>query len=119
MWGGHYKKAIGMGLVFSAGNSGGIVSSQVYRDVDAPKFIPGHATALGFLAMHFITTAIIIWMCQRENKRRDTVYGPPPGRDEVHDFEDPELLRKWGLEHLTREELVELGDDHPAFRYVL
>jgi hypothetical protein len=31
------KKAIGMGLVFSAGNSGGIVSSQAYRNKDAPR----------------------------------------------------------------------------------
>jgi hypothetical protein len=31
------KKAIGMGLVFSSGNSGGIVSSQAYRNKDAPR----------------------------------------------------------------------------------
>lgn len=108
-----------MGLVFSSGNSGGIVSSQAYRDADAPRFIPGHATALAFIAMNFVTSAFMVWALNRENKRRDEKYGPPPGRDEVHDFEDPALLRKWGLDHLTRDELVELGDDHPAFRYVI
>lgn len=106
-------------MVFSAGNSGGIVASQAYRDADAPRFIPGHATALAFLVMHFATSALLIWMLGRENRRRDETYGPPPSIHEVEDFEDPANLRKWGLEGMSREELVELGDDHPAFRYVL
>ena len=33
------KKAIGMGLVFSSGNSGGIVASQAYRNKDAPRYV--------------------------------------------------------------------------------
>jgi hypothetical protein len=108
-----------MGMVFSAGNAGGIVSSQAYRDADSPRFIPGHATALGFLAMHFITSAILWFMFARENKRRDEKYGPPPGQNEVHDFEDPANLRRWGLEGLSRGDLINLGDQHPAYRYVL
>lgn len=108
-----------MGMVFSAGNSGGIVASQAYRDTDAPRFIPGHGTALGFLAMHFATSAILWWMLARENKRRDMKYGPPPAKDEVHDFTDPAYIQKWGLEGMSREEVIELGDLHPAYRYVL
>lgn len=106
-------------MVFSAGNSGGIVASQAYRDAYAPRFIPGHATALGFLAMHFTTSAILWWMFARENKRRDEQYGPPPSQHEVHDFMDADNIRRYGLEGMSREDLINLGDKHPAYRYVL
>ena len=65
------KKAVAMGLVFSAGNSGGIVSSEAYQNKDAPRlvsqkpsllllltrtrFTPGHAAALAFCALNCIT----------------------------------------------------------------
>lgn len=111
----HYKKAISLGLVFSCGNSGGIVSSQAYRNQDAPRFIPGHATALAFAAMCFVLSGILHIMLSRENKRRDAQYGPPP--DDAHEWDDPETLRRWGLENLTPEEVIALGDDHPAFRF--
>ncbi|KAL0243529.1 hypothetical protein I308_105495 [Cryptococcus tetragattii IND107] len=118
-WGNHYKKAICMGLVFSAGNSGGIVSSQAYRNKDAPRFLPGHATAMAFCLLNCSMAFLLYVMNKRENRRRDEKYGPAPLPDEVQEFEDPEYQRKWGLEGMTRAEIIELGDDHPAFRYWL
>ncbi|OCF37720.1 hypothetical protein I317_04076 [Kwoniella heveanensis CBS 569] len=118
-FGNHYKKAVAMGLVFSAGNSGGIVSSQAYRDKDKPRFLPGHGTALAFCLLNCTMATIMYFGVRRENKRRDEMYGPPPRPDEVQEFEDPEYQRKWGLQGMTRAEIVELGDDHPAFRYIL
>ncbi|OCF76535.1 hypothetical protein I204_02232 [Kwoniella mangroviensis CBS 8886] len=118
-FGNHYKKAVAMGLVFSAGNSGGIVSSQAYRNKDAPRFLPGHATALAFCLLNFTMAVILYFGVKRENKRRDLKYGPPPRPDEVFEFEDPEYQAKWGLQGMSRKEIVELGDDHPAFRYML
>lgn len=108
-----------MGLVFSSGNSGGIVSSQAYRNKDAPEFRPGHGTALAFGAMCGIMALIFYLALKRENARRDRVYGPPPGPEEVQMIESEEYKRKWGLEGMTRDEIVELGDDHPAYRYIL
>jgi hypothetical protein len=118
-WGNHYKKAICMGLVFSAGNAGGIVSSQAYRNQDSPTFRPGHGTALGFSMLNFSMAGLLWWMNKRENKRRDAKYGPAPTADEKVDYNDPDNLKRWGLEGMTHDEIVELGDDHPAFRYVL
>ena len=37
-----------LGMVFTLGNSGGIVSSQVYRAENAPRYLPGHGVTLGF-----------------------------------------------------------------------
>ncbi|OXG27858.1 hypothetical protein C367_02538 [Cryptococcus neoformans Ze90-1] len=118
-WGNHYKKAICMGLVFSAGNSGGIVSSQAYRNKDAPRFLPGHATAMAFFILNGAMALLLYVMNKRENRRRDEKYGPAPLPDEVQEYEDPAYQQKWGLEGMTRAEIVELGDDHPAFRYWL
>ncbi|WVQ76646.1 hypothetical protein IAR50_006320 [Cryptococcus sp. DSM 104548] len=118
-WGNHYKKAICMGLVFSCGNSGGIVSSQAYRNKDSPRFQPGHATAMAFCLLNFSMATILYFGLRRENNRREAMYGPQPPPEEVHEYDSQESLRKWGLEGKTREELVELGDDHPASRYIL
>lgn len=113
------KKAICMGLVFSAGNSGGIVSSQAYRNKDAPRFQPGHATAMAFCLLNGSMALLLYIMNKRENRRRDEKYGPAPLPDEVQEYDDPAYQQKWGLEGMTRAEVVELGDDHPAFRYWL
>lgn len=108
-----------MGLVFSAGNSGGIVSSQAYRNKDAPRFQPGHATAMAFCLLNGSMALLLYIMNKRENRRRDEKYGPAPLPDEVQEYDDPAYQQKWGLEGMTRAEVVELGDDHPAFRYWL
>lgn len=106
-------------MVFSSGNAGGIVASLVYRGADAPRFFPGHGTAVGFCFANFSMAALLWWRLGKENKRRQDTYGSPPHEDEVHDTESPEYLRRWGLEGKSQKEILELGDDHPAFRYVL
>ncbi|KAL7421740.1 hypothetical protein Q5752_003511 [Cryptotrichosporon argae] len=118
-FGSHYKKATAMGIVFSAGNTGGITSSQAYRTTDSPRYIPGHATALAFSCLCLICSALLWFLLARENRRREAKYGPPPGPDETHEYDSPEYLAKWGLEGMTRDEIVALGDDHPAFRFIL
>ncbi|KAL1408170.1 hypothetical protein Q8F55_004975 [Vanrija albida] len=119
-FGNHYKKAVAMGMVFSAGNAGGIISSQAYRPKDAKTgYRPGNATALAFAAMNGITSVILWYFMRKENRRREREYGPPPAANVVHEYDDPAYRAKWGLEGMTREEILILGDDHPAFRYVL
>lgn len=106
-------------MVFSSGNSGGIVASQVYRDEHRPRYYPGHGTAVGFCLANFTMAALLWWQLSKENKRRQEAYGPPPTEDEANDFESEEYLRRWGLEGKSKKEILELGDNHPAFRYVL
>lgn len=114
---GHYKKATAMGLVFSCGNSGGIIASLVYRDQDKPRYLPGHATALAFVAMNGITSVIIYFGLKAANRKREREYGPVV-EGEKHNIDDPEYLARWGLTGMDRNEILNLGDDHPAFRYI-
>lgn len=121
-FGSHYRKAVALGMVFSTGNSGGIWASLAYRNQDAKKSPPyqvGHGTALAFAAMNGIMSVIIWFGLRRENRRRQEQYGPPPDKNEMHNVDDPEYRKRWGLENLTREEIFELGDRHPAFRFIL
>ena len=83
------------------------------------RYLPGHGTALAFAALNFITAGILSYYFRYENRRRDKVYGPPPADNEGHHYDSPEHLAKWGLEGMSREEIVALGDKHPAFRYIL
>jgi hypothetical protein len=56
---------------------------------------------------------------RRENARRDEQYGAPLAEDEVLQLESDESKRRWGLQGMTRDEIVELGDKHPGYRYML
>lgn len=55
---------------------------------------------------------------KRENQRRDRVYGPtPPRMNLLH--ADNAQLEKWGLVGMSREEVLDLGHNHPGHRFVL
>jgi hypothetical protein len=38
---GHYKRGVGMALQIGIGNFGGAISSNVYRSIDAPRYVIG------------------------------------------------------------------------------
>ncbi|KAF8572720.1 putative MFS nicotinic acid transporter Tna1 [Ramaria rubella] len=117
-----YTRAAVMGIFFSIGNSAGIISSNVYPAGDAPRYIRGHAIALGFSCLAIVLCAFMIYYNMRENARRDRRYGVPnpDGSDcSPMNADDPVRLKKWGLEGKSKQEIIELGDLHPAFRYVI
>lgn len=74
---------------------------------------------MAFAAMNGIMAFILYMGLKRENARRQAAYGPAPAADEIHEYDNPAYLAKWGLEGKTRDQLVELGDDHPAYRYII
>jgi len=118
-FGSHYRKATIMGLVFTCGNSGGIWASLAYRTKDKPRYFSGHGCALAFACLNLITSIILYIGMRKMNRDREAKYGPAPGPHEVHDVDDPEYRRKWGLENMSREEILNLGDQHPGFRFIL
>lgn len=106
-----------MGLLFSCGNSAGIISSNVYPANTAPRFFEGHGVAVGFGFMSIVCAVIIIIANSRENARRERIYGSvaADGSDAtVAQSMIPELRAKWGLEGLSETEIIELGDRHPG-----
>jgi hypothetical protein len=73
------------------------MASNFYRAQDAPKYYLGHSLELGFCIAGIIATVALRMGYDRVNKKREAR----------------------GTDELTQEELVDLGDKSPSFRYVL
>lgn len=129
----HTKRATALAFMLSVGNSGGAISGQIYRAKDSPRYVFGHAINLGFCAMGLITAAILFISLRLENRRRDRLYGPvvtkhdktdrvsTPATKEVVDIfglGTEEDRRRWGYEHMSEEEIRDLGDKHATWRYI-
>jgi len=111
-------RATVMGVFFSAGNSAGLISSNVYPANTAPRYFQGHGIALGTAFLAICCAALLMWDHGRENARRDALYGPiVPGQNPLH--APPEQIKRWGLDNMTREQVLDLGDKHPGYRYLL
>lgn len=96
--GGHYKRSVSSSMQIGIGNTGGLVASNVFFSSEAPLYPTGYGTSLGLMWIcGLASTAFVLYMW-RENRIRDA-----GGRD-------------YRLE-LPREELENLGDDHPSFRF--
>ncbi|KAF8512073.1 putative MFS nicotinic acid transporter Tna1 [Hysterangium stoloniferum] len=114
-----YTRAAVMGVFFSFGNCGGVISSNIYPIGDAPKYIRGHTIGLAFSCLAIVLSAIMGFYNMQENARRDKIYGVPNldgGDCDPLNADDPMRLKKWGLQGMSKQEIIGLGDQHPAFR---
>ncbi|KAG0694934.1 MFS general substrate transporter [Suillus ampliporus] len=102
---GHYKRGAGMALHIGIGNFTGAISSVIYRSQDSPRFILGHGVELMFVGIGLIVLPIVVFLYKRINAQRDTVERLAMERGEKVQYSD--------------EELRELGDRAPDFRYTL
>jgi hypothetical protein len=69
---GVYKRGISLGIIIGWGNLNGIVSSNIYRTVDSPRFIPGHSVVMGYLVFAlFGGSALQYYLLRRENRLRE------------------------------------------------
>ncbi|EOR04997.1 hypothetical protein J056_000362 [Wallemia ichthyophaga EXF-994] len=150
-----YKRGITQGVIMSAGNTAGILSSFLYPDSDKPDFVMGHSVSAAFSAFTFILAVALHFILKRENKQRDEKFGtldeiyaiineqsggvsnaytpekdakdaedadavnnlPSVSRNEFTDL-PPVLIEKFGLHGLSKEDIANLGDKHPMFRYL-
>ncbi|KFY75270.1 hypothetical protein V499_04731 [Pseudogymnoascus sp. VKM F-103] len=96
---GSYKRAAGMALHIGVGNLGGAMASNFYRKVDSPKFLLGHGLELMFCVIGMIALAALRYSYMRINEKRDALHND-------------------GSEH-TDQQLSEMGDRAPTFRYQL
>ncbi|KAL9049987.1 MAG: hypothetical protein Q9162_006902 [Coniocarpon cinnabarinum] len=99
---GVYKRGVVTGTVIGWGNLNGVVSSEVYRSKDKPKYYPGHGVVLGYLTLFlFVGSVVTELLLMRENKLRRA------GK------------RDYRAEGKTEEEIMALGDQRPDFIYTL
>ncbi|PNS17905.1 hypothetical protein CAC42_3864 [Sphaceloma murrayae] len=95
--GGHYKRSISSAMMVGFGNVGGIVASNVFLVEEAPRYPTGYGVSLGLLWVCAIACTVLLWGLWRENKKRD--------RGE-RDY------------RLQSQEVDNLGDDYPTFRFI-
>ena len=68
---GVYKRGVTMGFVIGWGNLNGIVSSNIYRGQDKPRFLLGHGVVLGYLVVFLLGGSITTHLALRaENRKR-------------------------------------------------
>ena len=99
---GVYKRGVTMGIVIGWGNLNGIVSSNIYRGEDKPRFYPGHGTLLAYLVLFLFGGSLVQYLLlRRENQKR--IRGD---------------RNNW-IEGLDRAQIEALGDQRPDFVYTV
>ncbi|KAG0012676.1 hypothetical protein BGZ81_001440 [Podila clonocystis] len=101
--GGYAKRAVSVAMFLLSSSMAGVLGSQLYKSKDGPRYIRGHLLNIGCMLVVIIFTLLQRWMLKRENNRRNysVSFGVNP------------------LKYLSKAELRDLNDKHPAFRYNL
>ncbi|KAJ2041025.1 hypothetical protein H4S04_007776 [Coemansia sp. S16] len=94
---GSTKPAMAAAITSAFGGLGPLATAFVYRDKDSPAFVLGHSVCLSMTVTCLLATALLRWMLDAENNRRD---------------KEP-----CDISHLTTEQVLDLADNHPDFRY--
>ncbi|KAI9803892.1 MAG: hypothetical protein M1825_001772 [Sarcosagium campestre] len=95
------KRTTASGIQLTIGNSSGIMAPFLYPTAQGPRYLRGHAVSLGMVAYATLVYGFLWWWHARANRRREE------GREE------------WKVEGLSDEEIAELGDESPRFRYTI
>jgi len=96
--GGATKRAVGMAIVISVGNCGGIISSFIYQRSYRPRYYIGHGVCIAFLmGLTFCGTLFMMAYYKRQNSKR-----------EERSYTEEEYLK-----------YEDEGDNAPYFRYTL
>lgn len=84
-------------VLIGIGNLGGVYASNWYRPQDAPQYLLGHGMEIMFVVFGLVAVNILRYSYRRINKARES-------QQEV-------------AATMTEEELAEMGDRAPTFRY--
>jgi hypothetical protein len=96
--GGHLKRGVSSALQIGLGNIGGIIASNIYLPKQKPRYPVGFGVSLCLIWLCGFSATIFLVLIRMENKKRDQ------GKRD-HRLASPP------------EELDNLGDDHPSFRF--
>lgn len=95
------KRAMGVALLISWANVGGIVGGMIYMDKEKPGFTSGYVGSLAFAVGGVVAALFLEFMYMRINKKRDAI-------------PRAEIEAKY-----TPLQLAEMGDRSPLYRYML
>jgi len=95
---GHYKRSMATALQIGFGNCGAIVASNIFLTAEAPYYRTGLSISLGLLIFCGLSCTVFHLGLKRENKK---------GERGERDYRFTE----------NANELDNLGDDHPSWRF--
>jgi len=99
------KRAVGMALLISVGNFGGIAGSNIFLAKQKPRYPAGFGTGLGISIAAILMAIVLRISCQRENERR---------RKMIEEEGEDAIRARYG-----DQQLLEMGDKSPFFVYTL
>ncbi|KAF9900262.1 hypothetical protein EC991_007673 [Linnemannia zychae] len=101
--GGYAKRAVSVAMFLLSSSIAGVLGSQLYRSKAAPHYTRGHMTNIVMMVIIILFAILQRTMLRRENTRRNysVSYGVNP------------------LKILSKAEMRDITDKHPAFRYTL
>ena len=68
---GVYKRGVTLGFVIGWGNLNGVVSSNIYRAKDKPRYRPGHAVVMAYMIVFLLGGSVLQYALLRaENAKR-------------------------------------------------
>ncbi|GAA5840352.1 hypothetical protein JCM5353_002791 [Sporobolomyces roseus] len=104
---GSTKRGVGSAFQIGIGNLGALVSSNVYRSVDSPRYYLGHGVVIGFVALGFFFAPLYAFLLKRANTRKERLQAE---QDALPDHEKRVY---------TVQELRDMGDRAPEFVYTI
>ncbi|KAJ2337490.1 hypothetical protein GGI00_000207 [Coemansia sp. RSA 2681] len=96
---GSTKPAMAAAITSAFGGLGPLATAFVYRDTDSPAFALGHSVCLSMTVLCLLSATLLRWILAQENDRRDRM--------------------PLDISGLTSEQIQDLADNHPDFRYKL
>jgi hypothetical protein len=96
--GGHLKRGVSSAMQIGLGNCAGIIASNIYLPKQKPGYPVGFGISLGLIWLCGLSAIAFLVLIREENKKRD------------RGIRDHRL-------NASAEELDNLGDDHPSFRF--
>jgi hypothetical protein len=95
------KRAVASGLQLTLGNGAGIMAPFVYPTAQGPRYIEGHAITLSMVGYAGLVYCFFWWYFRRQNARREAG------------------MEDWKIEGMGEEEVMEMGDRSPRYRYTI
>ncbi|KAJ2647470.1 hypothetical protein IWW42_005767 [Coemansia sp. RSA 1085] len=96
--GGPTRSAFGGAINVICGGLGGLCTSYIYRNKDAPRYMFGHGMNLFAALLSIVVATLAYGIIRYRNKRKET-----------HPID---------ISHLSADDQIDLENDHPDFRYV-
>ncbi|KAJ5517800.1 Major facilitator superfamily domain general substrate transporter [Penicillium expansum] len=94
------RRAMGIALVNCVGNIGGILGSFMYIEKESPKYTTGFGLSLALGGVGFFVALFLEWTYKMGNARKERI------------ADDARV-------NYTEEQLFDMGDKSPLFKYVL